>query len=588
MQIYIGHIDKRLNSTKRTITGTWTTKGAIDVKLKEPTDIKTPTFLLQREVWVGDPPVLYYRLLPTDNYIYCPSWGYYWIDDIVYETNGLISMICHRDVLATGKDYLMKPLYLSYCSDITKTLTNRVLDDERFGPDFFAGFNEANLEYQSQSLVYKYLVNEPIKGSVLLKALIQDGGMATYILSFSDYIDFIKKFTYEVSNFNTLDDFTLAFFGNNWRDAVVSATYVPLDYNKLNSFYSSTTPDVMVGGIVTSMGHDIHYTYSPYNVACGEYIIDIPFIDICDNHYYKFLRGTKYTSIQLEYPGGTIDLSNDCFCVYNKILVEESFNIFSGEMVMKFFATDNTKAKGPQVGITQLNLQMDVTGMMNQMQTSGETMAGIAAKAFKMLPALGAGLMTAGAASVAAKKAASAATAHNEQVKAGMLSAAANGQEYRGPASVPVPQPDQAITMGTQMSIATGIAGAFLGGHCSTAGRVGSISSSLTGYFHAQNNDGQTVWVADTFRLTTSTVIPEAFRQDLDVDPAATNFYPTFCSEYGYPCNRLVDVSTVAKGSYVKAVGATLGNITNTRFTLYPTEISELNNLIASGIYIED
>ena len=169
-----------------------------------------------------------------------------------------------------------------------------------------------------------------------------------------------------------------------------------------------------------------------------------------------------------------------------------------------------------------------------------------------------------------------------------MLSAAANGQQYNGPASVPVPQPGQAVTMGTQMSIATGIAGVFLGGTCSTAGRVGNISSSLTGYFHAKNDDGNTVWIADTFRFTTSTVIPEAFRQDLDVDPAATNFYPTFCSEYGYPCNRLVDVSTVAKGSYVKAVGATLGNITNTRFTLYPTEISELNNLIASGIYIED
>lgn len=589
MQIYIGHIDKRLNSTKRSITGTWTTKGAIDVKLKEPTDIKTPVFLLSREVWVGDPPVLYYRLQPSDNYIYCPEWGYYFIDDIVYETNGLISMITHRDILATGKDYLkQRKLYLSYCSDITKTLTNREIDDDRFGPDFFAGFNDANLEFQSNSIVHKFLVNQPNQGSVLLRAIVGSSGVITYIFNFQDYVDFMQAFFSEINNLANFDLITLNFFGENWRAAILDIKYIPFDPTKLYSFFSSTTQNVMIGKVNVAFGRDIHFTASPYNLAVGDYIIDIPFIDVCDNHYYKFLRGPKYTSVQLEHPGGTIDLSNDCWCVYNKLMVEENINVFTGEYVVKLFATNNNHLKGPQVGILQNTLAMDITSTFQAGTGLGEAMSGIAVNAFKALPMIGASFMTAGAAAIGIQRTAQQNMAHNAQVQQKMAAATAAGKTYHGEGFKEIPTTEK-VTLGAQMSLATGITGAFMGGKCGTIGRGGSISSSLSGYFHAEHNDqGATVWVADTFRLTTGTSIPEAFREDINENPSSTNFYPTFCGEYGYPCNRLVDLTSVTENTYVQAVGASIGQVTNPHWTLMPTEISELNNLVNSGIYLED
>ena len=138
MQIYIGHMDKRLNSTKKTHTGEWTTKGPIEVTLKEPTTIDKPLFLLRRKVYDTDGTTLLYELQPSDNWIYVPDWGYYWIDQTIMSTNDLVTFVCHRDVLASGHDYLKScEAYLSYCSDKEIAIDYQTMDDPRFGPDKF-------------------------------------------------------------------------------------------------------------------------------------------------------------------------------------------------------------------------------------------------------------------------------------------------------------------------------------------------------------------------------------------------------------------------------------------------------------------
>lgn len=84
--IEIGSVSKRRNSTFRPTLNT-----SVNVLLKDGTTDNAPQFLLSADS------------APTVNYAKWGSW-YYFIEQIVYERNGLYRLICSLDVLATYKD----------------------------------------------------------------------------------------------------------------------------------------------------------------------------------------------------------------------------------------------------------------------------------------------------------------------------------------------------------------------------------------------------------------------------------------------------------------------------------------------------
>lgn len=96
--------NKKINSTKRPSGGT-----SLDVRLKAPTSVLNPTFIIHN-----------YNL--AWNYI---QWGnrYYFVDDIIIDSNEIAEYVCSTDSLATYKDTIG-----SSSQYITRSASNYDLD----------------------------------------------------------------------------------------------------------------------------------------------------------------------------------------------------------------------------------------------------------------------------------------------------------------------------------------------------------------------------------------------------------------------------------------------------------------------------
>ena len=71
-----------------------------NVDIKENTSIVDPIFKLSKPPDVDSLPVQF-------NYLYCPYLKrYYFVNDVVYCTGGILEIHCHVDVLYTYKDYI--------------------------------------------------------------------------------------------------------------------------------------------------------------------------------------------------------------------------------------------------------------------------------------------------------------------------------------------------------------------------------------------------------------------------------------------------------------------------------------------------
>lgn len=97
------HFSKKYNSTQQPVNGQ-----EYDVKLKQPTDILTPTFITE-------------SMSSDVNYI--QAFGrYYWVTNVRYTTNTIREFDCQIDVLATYKSQILASTqYVSYSSNAAKT-----------------------------------------------------------------------------------------------------------------------------------------------------------------------------------------------------------------------------------------------------------------------------------------------------------------------------------------------------------------------------------------------------------------------------------------------------------------------------------
>ena len=93
--IKVGYMDKKINSTKTTFTGT-----TLSCKLKEKTDMYKPCFIVQ-------------GLTKANFYNYAEFEGrYYWVDSISYDTADIQSVYCTLDALATFKNNKMRKMLI--------------------------------------------------------------------------------------------------------------------------------------------------------------------------------------------------------------------------------------------------------------------------------------------------------------------------------------------------------------------------------------------------------------------------------------------------------------------------------------------
>lgn len=549
--IRIGRMYKRLNSTKSTFS---TIHTATNVKLKDNTSVTKPVFLLKNTNSDGS---TYYYDKADVNYLYWPGYGYYWIDDIVYITNDLIEIYCHRDALATGKPYIEKTTaYVKYCADNSKVSTKHLIDDERFGPDIYLSSTYDTLithdTGQGVSLLEDYSISgQNDDGTVMLTAVGNNTEPYTLIISVSKYFDIVRAYL-TGAGIDSYDKLCEAFMGLDWRACILSAVYVPLRKSKLEELYDGTLSSIYIGGVSLNLNETVHFTALNIPIT-RSYLRSITFPDIVKKDGYTWLKGPKYTSLSYVYPSGSLDLSNEALTDFSLLYIEEALNPFNGEHVMKFYTTDTNHDKKIFLGAARDNMSFDLTSV-TAAAISGEKTAITFLKNWT------------NAAVGVASAAIGIQTAVANVGKGNIPDAISNAQE-----------------------ITTGISGIFPNGGIQPITKNIEINSTYTSYLSVDLDHNDDL---HKYQLITSTCIPAAFVDEPVGSQAPTSSvkYDDFAKLFGWPLYQVISLEGVE--GYVECVGADVGKVAtedydDITYRLHPSEIAEINNHLNSGLYLE-
>ena len=549
----IGRMYKRLNSTKSSFS---TIHTATNVKLKEHTSVTSPVFLLKNTNSDG---TTYYYDKADVNYLYWAGYGYYWIDDIVYITNDLIEIYCHKDALATGKPYIEKTnAYVKYCADPSKVSSRHIIDDERFGPDLYLSSSYDTLAThdigQGESLVESMMILGD-QATVVLTVVGNGTPPYSLFLSVHDYTQFMTEYLENsgTSLINTIDRLTERFMGLDWHSCILSAVFVPIKKSWFDNKYATTFEKIYVGGIEVDIGVTMHATV-PLVPVTKSYLRSITFPDLVKKNGYTWLKGPKYTKLTYVYPGGSLDLSNEALTDYALLYIEETLNPFNGDHIIKFYTTDEYHDKEIFLGVARDCIALDLTSM---------TAAAISSETTAMNFAQNFGKAAVGVASAAI----------------GIQSAVHN-----------IRKGDMVKTFENVQDISTGISGAFPTGNIQPVAKNIEISTSLDTWL-SSTLDGQG-FDMHKYRLVTSTCIPAAFVDEPTGSQAPTSSvkYDEFADLFGWPLYQVISLDGV--DGYVECVGADIGEVASTdyediTYRLHPSEIAEINNHLNSGLYLE-
>lgn len=578
MRIDIGHINKRINSTKTKFTKSYSN---VTVRLKEPTSVINPTFILKNTTSNG------YKFSSSTNYIYVPDWGYYWIMDIVYLCNDVIEFVCARDVAATGKEYIKKvKSYVKYCSDLSIATEAGLLDDDRFGPDLYLGTAVENLATtplgNTPSLLDSLFTHNLDEGCIILDTIGKDIGLLHWCLDFNDFLDVMVAVATEAAG-STLDQLTAAFFGGDWKSCITGARYLPLKKSEVESWPIFVQEPVPVwAGSVEVTNVKCKYTMSPIAGKRNTYLRPIPFIDICKKNRYSFLKGPKYTSVIFQYTGGSIDISNECLTDYSKLYIEETI-LITGDFSIKIYGTDVYDDKGPLLGAICENLSTDISSALSYVQSSSDQGLNLVSNVIKS------GLQSGASGLLASMTPSSITSSVTETGPSERVSETAKGG-YSITSSAGSRTMSTTETYDSKVDIGSGIMGAFTSMGASPVGRAVSSQTSLASYFtYTLDNSTSAI---DTYRITSSTNVPSAFYDEPTgpQTPTSAVRYEAFGALYGFPCNKYVDLNDVSNNSYIQCVGANCGNVNTSDITwnLTTYELTKLNEMLNTGIYLED
>lgn len=536
MEIKIGHMDKRINSTKHKVEEWTTPDGYVDVKLKEPTTLDEPVFILLKKHYKIDEQgqsVLVYELDPKkDNYVYVDEWkSYYWVDHVEYRTNDIIALHCHRDVLATGIELLKKKMLLQYCSDESKAKRDFMLSDPRFAPDRPPLLKQIDFGTDVDTTIAKNdIMSDPQTGTYIIRCLAKDKGLIAYAFTKTQFESFYEEFT-GASGLSSVDDFLAKTFGDNWRNCFASAYFIPIDVDSVAAVFDDTTSDVYIGTLqLNNVGSDIPCTTEgvAYISRSGRFKVkvDDDYQNLVDK--VKFLYGSTFTKLEFDYPGGSIDISDDRFIEKPYIYFEESLDVMSGEYTINFYTCtgkETYSVKEKLIGKVGTKLGADVTDLF-QRQSSSEYWTDVGAKAVRALPA---------------------------------------------------------IATGNAAAAVTGIAGAFTSASLGANAHSCYVGGGLTNFY--RKNSVTDYWDTDHFVLNVSLNLPEILYEKVSGD--ASFRYDEYCKVHGYFVNDWIDLDELKEGTYVQAVGASVGDI-ESEAALSPGELATINSLLAAGIYLED
>ena len=529
VNVMIGRTNKRINSTSQTFADST----SLDCRLKEPCSQQAPVFIVQ-----GLSKTTFYNYAKFLNH-------YYWIDDIVYETNDIQEVHCHLDPLATYKGAIENSYAFIQYGDSGNW--NKYIDDLRFSPESRAP--EANFDDDFDCI--PTLASNPSNGYVILRYFDCGGntpGVKVIAMTLSAFSSMLNNLANLFDATSTIGEITAAIGGQgSWRDNIISCVYVPLTGIDTSQHVSQ----IRLGGVPCNVSG---YMQAAITLRPIDYTITI-------NHnpsYWTncpFMRNPRWVSVQVSTPFGCAsipyDLVKPILDTDVKLYVKSVADIQTGDVTIKI--TDKNDGLGVclasfsgNISVNFMNLLgsgMDLgKGIVNSVQSG----INIASTAFS----LGASM---GGTAVAAQNAVP--TPTKRQLEREVFQNAYNAELNRAGN-----QGTQAALVASGIDIAqslpTGIGTAGM-----PSGGIGSGFSSL----YLTTDPGKGTFAMRLYK------------------PLSNPDYQDFCDLYGYPVNDYMRISSIAEGSFIKCSGASVQG------ALGATEAnkSTINSYLNAGFYLE-
>lgn len=540
--VNIGNTDKRMNSTKQTFT----TAHSLSCRLKEPTGMANPTFIVS-------------GLTKGALYNYCSFEGrYYWIDNIVYLTNNVEEVHCHLDPLATYKSSILNTEAMVVYGDSANW--NQFTDDVRFQPEVW---NATNTKFEN---IFPFELDR--EGCIILTFtqtasvdwmqpsthVLSACGIHTGIISWDQFracLGDLTTFSNTVPSASAVTNIGEACMeivqafarsiqstsGASLMDNIKRCIWVPFKLSDLiNKTGATLRQGLMLGGVLASNTIWYETSNTAVTVKSGTLAPDIDAV----TDSIKFLRNKRFTSVQLVTPGGYAQIPNDIFLYPsaqgNQFHYKSSICIADGSWALKLSSSlthaDTLAAFSGNLGV---NLMGTIYDGPTTSSMVGDAVTGIT----KLALTMGVSSAIGGLASGAMQKYSSV----NE-----FSSYQANEESAK--------------------TFASGISGMIpqTGLHASApSGDFGGSACSL--FLGGASSDPGDIY------LVTKNYAPKMI-----VDDPTT--YAAFCDIYGYPVNKFMALSNISgycqcAGASVKASGAS------------EASKSTINSFLNSGLYIE-
>lgn len=513
MNATIGVMTKRINSTKQSFSGR-----SHNVVLKDPVSRENPVLLV-----TGAP-------MQKSNYMSWNGW-YYWIDDIVSETNNMYRIYAHVDPLATWKDDIKAAK--GFCNFGPKSKYNKKLLDSRLNPDILANTSYQDVSFSKFSKT----------GSVILRVVSFSGseGVCTICGSMSSFQTLLSTYATELdadlNNLSTDFEKLMGKFAGlgNALDNIKSAFWVPINLSEISG-----------GGYNGDIGgYSIAGSWSWVNAWSGYPITEEKSVTISlDSRVQNFpwLIHPKYLQLEMTSPGGKVDLSSASYLMLDTSSID--LDILYGMNVNgDGYLTVKDSDNGIIINHQEWNCAIDLLNYVYKAKSA-------------ILSGISAGLKI-GAAGVAGIAAAGAvATSVGSAVGEIGL---ATGSEKMLNAGVDMMKGSKLNTT----AITSGIQGVAAALDIAVSNPLFGASESLNGYYIY--SDSASTWC----RIEKKSYMPRC---------VFSNTYEDFCDEYGWPVLDYTSPDT--NGSYQFA-GMTV------EADAPQSALSTINSTCNSLIYIE-
>lgn len=334
MVITLYSFSKKRNSTRRPSSGGYD----VEVKLKENCSIYNPTFVLNHNA--GDFNYVKVSAQQGEQYWKSTKDLYYWVDDITFLTDRIISAQCSLDPFASAKeDILSTRANIMYCADSSDTDIVDTRIPVRSNVSYIE--NSVDLGVPNEGGLQIVDLSTAATPSIML-AVTGKGSFGVYLLKnyfeLPEILDGVDNFTNLWTDiFNGLKQL---FYGGSAAECLKAAIALPIKLTA-EDVGASSEVDLYLGNYpcMTESGANIKVYKVYQQIFTASYFLNIPWGSYA---FGDWRRCAPYNDFYLYIPFiGIMHLNASDLVNDNIIEIEFSINVTSGDIGVIVKAVQN-------------------------------------------------------------------------------------------------------------------------------------------------------------------------------------------------------------------------------------------------------